>query len=142
MPRVGGSLGGVNAIIATDRPSIYAILPFITIVALGVGFLIVFRQRAAARRAARELGPMHAAITGTRRRERSLPERPWWGNPLLWVAVGAISLVLGLVVWPGLFGGALIVLPFMWIWRPRREPRMDPRTNGHTSRDAGSFTGD
>jgi hypothetical protein len=132
----------VDPIIATDQPWIYATLPFITIAALGAGFLVVFRQRAAARRLAREQGPMHAAITGSRRRETSLPGRPWWGNPLLWVAVCAVSLVLGFVVWRGLFGGVFIVLPFVWIWRPRREPRMDPRTNGHTSRDAGSFTGD
>ncbi|MDP9300280.1 MAG: hypothetical protein M3P43_05210 [Actinomycetota bacterium] len=128
-------------IIATE-PSIYAFLPFVTTVALGLGFLIVFRQRAAARRVTREQGPMHAAIAGSRARERSLPEQPWWGNPLFWVAVCAVSLVLGILVWPGLFGGVFIVLPFVWIWRPRREPRMDPRTNGHTSRDAGSFTGD
>ena len=132
----------MDPIIATAQPWIYAALPFITIAALGAGFLVVFRQRAAARRLAREQGPMHAAITGSRRRETSLPGRPWWGNPLLWVAVCAVSLVLGFVVWRGLFGGVFIVLPFVWIWRPRREPRMDPRTNGHTSRDAGSFTGD
>jgi hypothetical protein len=132
----------VNAIVAADQPSIYAVLPFVTIAALGAGFLVVFRQRAAARRVTREQGPMHAAITGSRGRKTSLPERPWWGNPLLWVAVCAVSLVLGFVVWRGLFGGVFIVLPFVWIWRPRREPRMDPRTNGHTTRDAGTFTGD
>lgn len=132
----------MDPIIATDQPWIYAALPFITIAALGAGFLVVFRQRAAARRLAHEQGPMHAAISRSRRRETSLPGRPWWGNPLLWVAVCAVSLVLGFVVWRGLFGGVFIVLPFVWIWRPRREPRMDPRTNGHTSRDAGSFTGD
>ena len=132
----------MNPIIATDQPWVYAALPFITIAALGVGFLIVFRQRAAARRATREQGPMHAALTGSRTREAAFPGRPWWGNPLLWVAVCAVSLILGFVVWPGLFGGAFIVLPFVWIWRPRREPKMDPRTNGHTSRDAGTFTGD
>jgi hypothetical protein len=132
----------VHAIVAADRPSIYTVLPFVTIVALGLGFLIVFRQRAAARRATREHGPMHAALTGSRSREAARPGRPWWGNPLLWVTVCAISLILGFVVWPGLFGGAFIVLPFVWIRRPRREPKMDPRTNGHTSRDAGAFTGD
>jgi hypothetical protein len=132
----------VNAIVAADQPSIYAVLPFVTIAALGAGFLVVFRQRAAARRVTREQGPMHAAITGSRGRKTSLSERPWWGNPLLWVAVCAVSLVLGFVVWRGLFGGVFIVLPFVWIWRPRREPRMDPRTNGHTTRDAGTFTGD
>ena len=127
---------------AADRASIYDLLPFITIAALGAGFLVVFRQRAAARRVARKQRPMHAAITGSRGRETSLPERPWWGNPWLWVAVCAVSLALGFFVWPGLFGGAFIVLPFVWIRRPRRDPRMDPRTNGHTNRDAGTFTGD
>ena len=127
---------------AADRASIYDLLPFITIAALGAGFLVVFRQRAAARREARAQGPMHASITGSRGRETSLPARPWWGSPWLWVAVSGVSLVLGFFVWPGLFGGAFIVLPFVWIRRPRREQRMDPRTNGHTSRDAGSFTGE
>ena len=121
---------------ATGGPSIYAILPFITIAALGLGFLVVFRQRAAARRA---LPPAPAAPPTSRRGE---PDRPWWGNPWLWVGVCAVSIVLGLFVWPGLFGGVVFVLPFVWIGRPRHEPRMDPRTNGHTSRDAGAFTGD
>ena len=64
--------------------------------------------------------------------------------PVLGIAISQLVVVeartLGLLL--GLFGGAFIVLPFVWIWRPRREPKMDPRTNGHTSRDAGTFTGD
>ena len=70
----------MHAIAAADRPSIYTVLPFVTIVALGLGFLIVFRQRAAARRATREQGPMHAALTGSRSREAARPGRPWWGK--------------------------------------------------------------
>ena len=132
----------MSATFAADQPSLYTVLPFVTIVALGAGFLILFRQRAAARRAARAQRTTHPATARPPDGDPSFPGRPWWGNPLLWVAVCVVSLVLGLVVWRGLFGGVFIVLPFVWIWRPRREPKMDPRANGHTSRDAGTFTGD
>ena len=132
----------MNAIIAEDQPWVYAVLPFITIAVLGAGFLVVFRQRAAARRASAPRLRGSVASAGRPDGPAVVIGRPWWGNPLLWVAVCAVSLVLGFVVWPGLFGGAFIVLPFVWIRRPRREPRMDPRTNGHTSRDAGTFTGE
>jgi hypothetical protein len=116
---------------------VYAALPFITTVALGAGFFVVFRQRAAARRA---MAPMTREAVSPR--PVASDHRPWWGNPWLWVGICAISIVLGLLVWPGLLGGVVIVLPFVWIGRPRRPPRMDPRTNGHTTRDAGAFTGD
>jgi hypothetical protein len=122
-----------------DDRWVYAVLPFITIVALGVGFAVVFRQRAAARRALPS--PTHAAASRTPRAGTG-DDRPWWGNPWLWVAVCTISILLGLFVWPGLFGVLVFVFPFAWIGRPRRGPRMDPRTNGHTTRDAGAFTGD
>jgi hypothetical protein len=45
----------------------------------------------------------------------SLDERPWWGNPLFWLAVSAVSIVLGLFVWPQLLGGVFLFLPFIWI---------------------------
>jgi hypothetical protein len=122
-----------------DDRWVYAVLPFITIVALGVGFAVVFRQRAAARRALPP--PMHTAASPSPR-AGARDDRPWWGNPWLWVAVCATSIVLGLFVWPGLFGVVVFVFPFVWIGRPRRGPRMDPRANGHTTRDAGAFTGD
>ena len=121
-----------------NERGVYAVLPFITIVALGVGFAVVFRQRAAARRALPS--PTHAAASRTPR--AGTADRPWRGNPWLWVAVCTISILLGLFVWPGLFGVLVFVFPFAWIGRPRRGPRMDPRTNGHTTRDAGAFTGD
>jgi hypothetical protein len=47
-------------------------------------------------------------------------ERPWWGNPWLWLGVAALSVVLGIYVWPGLFGGTFLVIPFIWVLRPRR----------------------
>lgn len=45
--------------------------------------------------------------------------RPWWGDPLLWVGVSAVFILLGLFVLPHLLGGALLFLPFIWISRPR-----------------------
>ena len=121
---------------------VFAVLPFVTSVALGFGFFVVFRQRAAARRASTPQHLTEPGLAAPPRDPGTPPPRPWWGNPLIWVGACLVSLVLGLVVWPGLFGGVFVFLPFVWISRPRHEPRMDPRTNGHTSRDAGRFSGD
>jgi hypothetical protein len=41
--------------------------------------------------------------------------------------------ILGIFVWPGLFGGVVLFLPFAWISRPR-SPDVDPRSNGHSRR--------
>jgi hypothetical protein len=60
-----------------------------------------------------------------------LDDRPWWGNPLLWLTVCVVFVLLGVFVWPGLFGGMFLFLPFVWVWRPRRPPPIDPRSNGH-----------
>ena len=52
--------------------------------------------------------------------------------------IGGFLLVwslLGVFVWPGLFGGMFLFLPFVWVWRPRRPPPVDPRTNGHARSD-------
>jgi hypothetical protein len=57
--------------------------------------------------------------------------RPWWGNPWLWLGVSALSVALGLFVWPGLFGGFFLFLPFVWIRAPRRAG--DARGNGNGS---------
>ncbi len=57
--------------------------------------------------------------------------RPWWGSPWLWLGVCVISIVLGVLVWPWLFGGVFLFLPFVWIGRRPGGTRMDPRTNGH-----------
>jgi hypothetical protein len=109
---------------------LYGVLPFVTMAVLTAGFVIVFRQRSAARRAALGMQPV------PRRPDR--PARPWWGNPLVWVAIGLVSVVLGVLVWPGLFGFTFIFIPILW-WRTPKTPPLDPRSNGHTHRDAGSF---
>ena len=122
---------------STDQ--LLLLLPFVTAVALGFGFWVVFRERAAARRSAagRLVEPDLAAPP----RDPRPPDRPWWGSPWLWLAASGVFLVLGVVVWPGLFGGTFLFLPFIWIWRPRRSRDVDPRTNGHGRRGgSGSIT--
>lgn len=117
-----------------DRPDlIFAALPFVVLVALGFGFWVVFRQRAAARRGWAGGRLVEPGLAAPPRDVRGAG-RPWWGNPLLWLAICAVFFVLGIVVWPGLFGGAFLFLPFVWVARPRRRD-VDPRTNGHSKRD-------
>lgn len=54
--------------------------------------------------------------------------RPWWGNPLVWLGIAGVFVLLGLFVAPGLFGGVFIFIPFMWIRIPRRrKPRPTSR---------------
>jgi hypothetical protein len=122
------------------RDVVFLILPFVVAIVLGIGFLLVFQQRAMTSEALRRRGELAEPDLATPLRDPRPPRRPWWGNPWLWLAVSAVFLLLGLFVWPGLFGGTFFFLPFIWIWRPRRE--VDPRTNGHGSNaDAGSLGG-
>jgi hypothetical protein len=124
-----------------NRDAVYAVLPFLVIAALGAGFWLVFRERAAARREAldRRIAEPDLATTPFAARRST---RPWWGSPWLWLAVCVVFLALGLLVWPGLFGGTVIFLPFVWVFRPRRVPAMDPRGNGHRQHgDSGALHG-
>jgi hypothetical protein len=111
----------------------YLVLPFVVAFALGFGFVLVFRQRAAMRRAG-AAGRLVEPDIAAPPRDPPPAGRPWWGNPWLWVGVCLAFVVLGVFVWPGLFGGTLLFLPFVWIRRPRSAPTMDPRANGHTTR--------
>ena len=107
---------------------VYAILPFLTMAVLIVGFVVVFRQRSKTRRS---LGAGRAGVS---------PPRPWWLQPWVWLATVLVAVVLGTFVWPGLFALALVAVPVAWRGRPRRTPTVDPRTNGHAHRDGGAFT--
>jgi len=123
------------------REVILVALPFVVSVVLGAGFLLVFRQRAAAREVLRRRALAEPDLA-TPLRDPRPAERPWWGNPWLWLLVSALSVVLGIFLWPGLFGGMFLFLPFIWVWRPRRGRESDPRSNGHGSRvDPGSLGG-
>jgi hypothetical protein len=112
-----------------------AALPVVVLVGLLAVAVVAVRHRrdadrAAARRAARLVEPDLVSPP----RDPSPAVRPWWGSPWLWIGVSAAFVVLGLVVWPGLFGGVFLFIPFVWVARPRPD-RMDPRTNGHAKRD-------
>lgn len=52
--------------------------------------------------------------------------RPWWGNPLVWLGIAAVFVLLGLFVFPKLFGGVFLFLPFFWLRGWRRPVRRDP----------------
>jgi hypothetical protein len=123
------------------RDLVFLALPFIVAIALGVGFLLVFQQRAAIDQAIHRRAQLAEPDLATPLRDPKPPTRPWWGNPWLWLAVSVGFVLLGIFVWPGLFGGTFFFLPFIWIWRPRQR-EVDPRTNGHGSRtDPGSLGG-
>jgi uncharacterized protein YjeT (DUF2065 family) len=116
-------------------------LPFIVSIVLGVGFLYLFRERTSAREVLRRRAQLAEPDIATPLRDPQRPERPWWGNPWLWVAVCLVFVVLGIYVWPGLFGVTFLFLPFIWVWRPRRGRDVDPRTNGHAKRQDPSSLG-
>ncbi len=46
--------------------------------------------------------------------------RPWWGSPLVWLGVAAVSILVGLVIAPRVFGFTFLFLPFVWIGRTGR----------------------
>ena len=109
-----------------DDAWVYAIIPFVTMAVLTFGFVVVFRQRAASRRTSSSAA-------------RSAPTRPWWGSPWLWIVITVVAVVLGAFVWVWLYALVLAVVPLVVWQRPARGPAVDPRTNGHAHRDAGSF---
>ncbi len=109
-----------------DDAWVYAIIPFVTMAVLTFGVVVVVRQRAASRRT-----PASA--------ERSTRPRPWWGSPWLWIGITVVAVFLGAFVWVGLYAIVLVVVPLVVWQRPARGPAVDPRTNGHAHRDAGSF---
>jgi hypothetical protein len=115
------------------RDVVVLILPFVVAIALGLGFLLVFRERAAAVEEVRRRAQLAEPDLATPLRDPHPSPRPWWGNPWIWLAVCVAFVLLGVFVWPGLFGGTFLFLPFIWIWRPRQRD-VDPRTNGHGSR--------
>lgn len=115
------------------------VLPFVTAAALGFGFWVVFRERAAGRRSRRDRRLVEPDLAAPPRDPRPA-DRPWWGSPFVWLGVAGVFLVLGIVVWPGLFGFTFVFLPFVWIRRPRRRRDADPRSNGHARRGAGPTT--
>jgi hypothetical protein len=113
---------------------VYAILPFVVLVVLGAAFVFVFRERAAARRARTERRIVESDVS-TPLRNVVASQRRWWWSPWPWAAVCVAAIVLGYIVWPGLYAVPALLLPVAWLGRPRRERPIDPRANGHAKRD-------
>jgi hypothetical protein len=114
---------------------VFVVLPFVALALFSIGFVVLFRRRwrmdrAAMRRAARLVEPDIV----TPPRDPGQLGRQWWGNPWVWVGISAVSVVLGLVVWRGLFGGVFLFVPFVWLSRSKA-PGVDPRSNGHARRE-------
>ena len=56
------------------------------------------------------------------------PERPFWGSPVVWVAGSVAFVLLGLFVFPRLFGFGVLFLPFLLARSfGRRRPDNDRR---------------
>jgi hypothetical protein len=53
------------------------------------------------------------------------PGRPWWGYPGAWIAISAVFVLLGLMVFPRLLGFTFVFLPLIWMrgFGRRREPQ-------------------
>jgi hypothetical protein len=124
---------------------IYAVLPVVVLVFLGAGFVLVFRERAAARRVWTERRIVDPDLAAPPRDPPRSPTRPW-ASPWLWLGVGVGSAAFGLALWPGTFGASLLFLSVLgavlslmaWTVRARRlrrEHPVDPRSNGHARRD-------
>jgi Na+/proline symporter len=47
------------------------------------------------------------------------PRRPWWGNPLIWIGVSAVFILLGIFVAPHFFPAVIFFIPLVWIGKPR-----------------------
>ena len=54
-----------------------------------------------------------AGVVAFRNRGLRDPEQPWWGSPVVWVAASAAFLLLGVFVFPRLFGFTILFLPFL-----------------------------
>jgi hypothetical protein len=72
-----------------------------------------------------------AAVVAFRNRGTRDPERPWYASPVAWVAGSAAFLLLGVFVFPRLFGFTILFLPFLLARsfgrrRPEDRERRDP----------------
>jgi hypothetical protein len=86
-----------------------------TLLLILAGFAVVALALTLAARLGHRYGGDADLVRGRR-------SRPWWGHPGLWILVSAGFVLLGLFVFPKLFGITFVFLPFLWVgglWRGR-----------------------
>jgi hypothetical protein len=54
-----------------------------------------------------------AGVVAFRNRGIRDPQQPWWGSPVVWVAGSLAFVLLGVFVFPRLFGFTILFLPFL-----------------------------
>lgn len=74
-----------------------------------------------------------AIIVAFRNRWIGDPERPWYSSPVAWVAGSLAFVLLGVFVFPRLFGFTILFLPFLLARsfgrrRPEDHERREPPT--------------
>jgi hypothetical protein len=114
--RSAGTYLGVVVEIDTRTFVLLLVLPAVILLAITAGFMLFVRRIAAP-----VVGDQTEFVSD------EPPERPWWGRPLVWVALSAVLLILGLFVLPQFLPGVFIFLPFMWIGGGRRREGRRPR---------------
>jgi hypothetical protein len=85
--------------VAVDGKTLLLILAGFGVVAVGLSLAV-------------RLGRRYGGDVDLVRRRR---HRPWWGHPGLWLLVSAGFVLLGLFVFPKLFGFTFVFLPFLWV---------------------------
>jgi hypothetical protein len=84
-----------------------------TLVQILVGFAVVAIALALAARWGRRVGGDVDLV-------RRDPSPPWWGRPGVWILASAGFVLLGLFVFPRLFGFTFVFLPLLWVGGLRR----------------------
>ncbi len=66
-----------------------------------------------------------ALVLALRNGRVAQPGRRWWGYPGAWIAMSAVFVLLGAMLFPRLLGFTFVFLPLIWMRRfgRRREPQ-------------------
>jgi hypothetical protein len=97
-----------------------------TLLLILVGFAVVAVALLLAVRLGRRYGGHVDLVRGRR-------HRSWLGHPGMWILLSAAFVLLGVFVFPKLFGFTFLFLPIVWVaglWRNRPRDGQTPRHDG------------